>query len=193
VPATTSSPQRETGGAPRRRRGYLVAAAVLIAGAVFAVLVGAHTDPQKVSGPVDTSHLADNGPAPVLHPDGWLNSPPITQSDLHGKVVLYDFWTYSCINCVRTFPYIRSWFDRYQSAGLVVVGIHSPEFDFEHVHSNVEADTSLAQGAGRRTWVLLTREWGEDPSHFLRHRMLERQPDALKVRFAGVDVFELEP
>jgi thiol-disulfide isomerase/thioredoxin len=58
---------------------------------------------------------------------------------LHGKVVLYDFWTYSCINCQRTFPYIRSWFDRYRSAGLVVVGIHSPEFDFEHVHSNVEA------------------------------------------------------
>ena len=53
--------------------------------------------------------------------------------------MLYDFWTYSCINCRRTFPYLRSWFDRYRSAGLVVVGIHSPEFEFEKVHKNVEA------------------------------------------------------
>jgi len=106
---------------------------------VFAVLVGAHTDPQKVSGPVDTSHLPVLRAAPALDPTGWLNTEPITTSQLHGKVVLYDFWTYSCINCQRTFPYIRSWFDRYKSAGLVVVGIHSPEFDFEHVHSNVEA------------------------------------------------------
>ena len=53
--------------------------------------------------------------------------------------MLYDFWTYSCINCQRTFPYIRSWFDRYTANGLVIVGIHSPEFDFEKVHKNVEA------------------------------------------------------
>ena len=61
------------------------------------------------------------------------------RSDSAGKVVLYDFWTYSCINCRRTFPYLRSWFDRYRADGLVVVGIHSPEFDFEKVHKNVEA------------------------------------------------------
>jgi len=53
--------------------------------------------------------------------------------------VLYDFWTYSCINCQRTMPYLRSWFDRYRRDGLVIVGIHSPEFDFEKVHKNVEA------------------------------------------------------
>ena len=53
--------------------------------------------------------------------------------------MLYDIWTYSCINCQRTFPYIRSWFDRYTANGLVVVGVHSPEFDFEKVHKNVEA------------------------------------------------------
>ena len=53
--------------------------------------------------------------------------------------MLYDFWTYSCINCQRTFPYIRSWFDRYTADGLVIIGIHSPEFDFEKVHKNVEA------------------------------------------------------
>ena len=106
---------------------------------MFAVLVGAHTDPQNVTGPVDTSHLPDKGPAPALAATGWIDSPPLTASELRGKVVLYDFWTYSCINCQRTFPYIRSWYDRYKSAGLVIVGIHSPEFDFEHVRGNVEA------------------------------------------------------
>ncbi len=51
--------------------------------------------------------------------------------------MLYDFWTYSCINCIRTFPYVRSWYDRYKDQGLVIIGIHSPEFDFEHNHANV--------------------------------------------------------
>ena len=110
-----------------------------MAGALLAVLVGAHTDPSKVSGRVDTSHLEDKGAAPALAATGWIDSPPLTAASLRGKVVLYDFWTYSCINCQRTFPYIRSWYDRYRSAGLVVIGIHSPEFDFEHVRSNVEA------------------------------------------------------
>ena len=110
---------------------------VLIAVAMFAVIVGAHTDPQNVTGRVDTSHLPVLRAAPALDPDGWINSAPITAAQLRGKVVLYDFWTYSCINCQRTFPYIRSWYDRYRSAGLVVVGIHSPEFDFEHVRGNV--------------------------------------------------------
>ena len=98
----------------RRRRGYLVAAAILIAVAIIGVLVGTRTDPSKVAGPVDTKHLKDLGPAPALDAKGWINSPPLTTADLRGKVVLYDFWTYSCINCQRTFPYLRSWFDRYR-------------------------------------------------------------------------------
>src|SRR5262249_2202352 len=93
----------------------------------------------KVSGQVDTNHLPVGRTAPALDSTGWINSSPLTTADLRGKVVLYDFWTYSCINCQRTFPYLRSWYDRYRSAGLVIVGIHSPEFDFEHVRSNVEA------------------------------------------------------
>jgi thiol-disulfide isomerase/thioredoxin len=59
--------------------------------------------------------------------------------------VLYDFWTYSCINCVRTLPYIRAWYDRYRADGLVVIGVHSPEFDFEKVHSNVESAVKRLQ------------------------------------------------
>ena len=103
------------------------------------MLVGARTDPAKVSGTVDTSHLKVGPAAPALDAKGWINSPPLTKGDLTGKVVLYDFWTYSCINCRRTFPYIRAWFDRYRPDGLVVIGVHSPEFDFEKVHKNVES------------------------------------------------------
>ena len=103
------------------------------------MVVGAHTDPSKVAGPVDTAHLKVGPPAPAVDSSSWINSPPLTQADLRGKVVLYDFWTYSCINCQRTFPYIRSWFDRYTANGLVIIGIHSPEFDFEKVHKNVDA------------------------------------------------------
>jgi len=108
--------------------------------AVSAVVFAAHSDPSSVSGPpVNPKHLPVIGPAPALDARGWINSPPLTPKDLSGKVVLYDFWTYSCINCQRTMPYLRSWFDRYRADGLVIIGIHSPEFDFEKVHKNVES------------------------------------------------------
>jgi thiol-disulfide isomerase/thioredoxin len=111
---------------------------ILIAVAITAVLVGAHTDASKVSGKVDTSNLDVGNPAPPVTAAAWINSRPLTEDDLRGKVVLYDFWTYSCINCARTFPELRSWFDRYTRDGLVVIGIHSPEFDFEKIQKNVE-------------------------------------------------------
>src|SRR5262249_22478111 len=68
----------------------------------------------------------------------WLNSPPLTPEGLKGKVVLIDFWTYSCINCLRTLPYIRSWAEKYKERGLVIIGVHTPEFAFEKDRSNVE-------------------------------------------------------
>ncbi len=69
----------------------------------------------------------------------WINSPPLTMQSLHGKVVLVDFWTYSCINCIRTLPYLEDWYSKYRKDGLVIVGVHTPEFAFEKVQSNVEA------------------------------------------------------
>jgi thiol-disulfide isomerase/thioredoxin len=73
----------------------------------------------------------------------WLNSPPLTPEGLRGRVVLVNFWTYTCINWLRTLPYVRAWADRYREHGLVVVGVHTPEFDFEHdlhnVHQQVTA------------------------------------------------------
>jgi len=68
---------------------------------------------------------------------GWLNSPPLTPQSLRGKVVLVDFWTYSCINCLRALPYVRAWADKYKDHGLVVIGVHAPEFAFERDPDNV--------------------------------------------------------
>jgi cytochrome c biogenesis protein CcdA/thiol-disulfide isomerase/thioredoxin len=67
----------------------------------------------------------------------WLNSPPLTSESLKGKVVLIDFWTYSCINCLRTIPYIKAWAEKYKDHGLVVIGVHTPEFAFERDVDNV--------------------------------------------------------
>ena len=68
----------------------------------------------------------------------WLNSPPLTPGELKGKVVLVDFWTYSCINCLRSIPYVRAWADKYKDQGLVVIGVHAPEFAFEKNIGNVK-------------------------------------------------------
>jgi len=80
------------------------------------------------------------GEAPPLNPDGrWFNTKPLTLAQLHGNVVLIDFWTYSCINCLRTLPHLEAWYRDYARDGLVIVGVHTPEFAFEHVASNVGA------------------------------------------------------
>ena len=84
------------------------------------------------------SALPVEGTMPELNGvTGWLNSPPLTRASLRGKVVLVDFWTYSCINCLRSLPYIRAWAAKYKDHGLVVLGVHSPEFAFEKDPDNV--------------------------------------------------------
>ncbi|SEF30134.1 cytochrome c biogenesis protein DipZ [Variovorax sp. NFACC27] len=82
--------------------------------------------------------LPDEGKLPSLAgATEWINSAPLTPEGLRGKVVLVDFWTYSCINCLRTLPYVRAWAEKYKDAGLVVVGVHTPEFAFEKQPANV--------------------------------------------------------
>jgi thiol-disulfide isomerase/thioredoxin len=71
--------------------------------------------------------------------DAWLNSSPLTPAALHGKVVLVDFWTYTCINWLRTLPYVRAWSEKYRDMGLVVIGVHAPEFSFEKSPMNVRS------------------------------------------------------
>jgi cytochrome c biogenesis protein CcdA/thiol-disulfide isomerase/thioredoxin len=83
--------------------------------------------------------LQDEGPMPDLSGAvAWLNSPSLSSKSLRGKVVLIDFWTYSCINCLRTLPYVEGWATKYKDAGLVVIGVHTPEFAFEKERVNVE-------------------------------------------------------
>ncbi len=103
---------------------------------------------------------------------GWINSEPLAMADLRGKVVLIDFWTYTCINCIRTFPHLKEWHAKYADKGLVVVGVHSPEFLFETLRSNVEQAVSdfgieypVAQDNLLNTWQLFgNRSW---PGKFL--------------------------
>jgi len=71
--------------------------------------------------------------------NGYINTEPVTLADLKGKVVLVDFWTYSCINCIRTIPYLNAWQEKYADQGLVIVGVHTPEFEFEKDYNNVRA------------------------------------------------------
>jgi cytochrome c biogenesis protein CcdA/thiol-disulfide isomerase/thioredoxin len=86
-----------------------------------------------------TQVLGDEGAMPDLSGAvAWLNSPPLTRKSLRGKAVLIDFWTYSCINCLRALPYVEGWAEKYKDAGLVVIGVHTPEFAFEKERSNVE-------------------------------------------------------
>jgi cytochrome c biogenesis protein CcdA/thiol-disulfide isomerase/thioredoxin len=86
-----------------------------------------------------SSSLRDFGEAPQLAGlTNWINSDPLTSRKLRGKVVLVDFWTYSCINCLRTLPHVKAWYRTYRNRGLVVLGVHTPEFAFEHVPGNVK-------------------------------------------------------
>jgi thiol-disulfide isomerase/thioredoxin len=87
----------------------------------------------------NSTSLADLGAAhEITGISQWINSDPLTLRQLRGKVVLVDFWTYSCINCLRTLPHVKAWYSTYRDRGFVVLGIHTPEFAFEHVPGNVE-------------------------------------------------------
>jgi cytochrome c biogenesis protein CcdA/thiol-disulfide isomerase/thioredoxin len=87
-----------------------------------------------------TAELADLGAMPSLAgATTWINSPPLDPAGLRGKVVLVDFWTYSCINCLRSLPYVEAWAKKYRDRGLVVIGVHTPEFAFEKDEANVRA------------------------------------------------------
>ena len=104
-----------------------------------AVAPGAADLPAPVASPLPANvALEDLGPAPELAGiDAWINSSPLTIASLRGKVVLVEFWTFGCINCQHVQPYVKAWYDRYAAAGLVVVGVHTPELSFERDLSNV--------------------------------------------------------
>jgi thiol-disulfide isomerase/thioredoxin len=116
-----------------QRRTFLASAASVAA----AVAAPAFT---HAAGPaIQAATLPDFGPAPEFTGiERWLNSEPLTMDQLRGRVVLVDFWTYACINCIRTLPHVNRWAELYTPQGLTVVGVHTPEFPFERTASNVE-------------------------------------------------------
>jgi len=97
--------------------------------AQWRTLAGLHTSLARL--PVESRLPSFDGAT------GWLNSPPLTAADLQGKIILVNFWTYTCINWLRQLPYLRAWAEKYSGHGLVVIGVHTPEFSFEHNAGNV--------------------------------------------------------
>lgn len=130
--------------------------ATLLAACLFATACS----PAVQADPVQPALAA---PAPMAPDftgiDNWVNSPPLSLRDLRGKVVLVEFWTYSCINCVRVMPHVKQWHAKYRDQGLVVIGVHTPEYGYEKKLGNVRAAVQrfditypVAQDNGYETW-----------------------------------------
>jgi thiol-disulfide isomerase/thioredoxin len=126
---------------PSSKRRVFVTSAVIVGLVCLAVAsLGGRGDPPLGLGaaPFGSPALGLSGPLGSLRGKGpWLNSPPLRGRDLRGKVVLVNFWTYSCINSLRPLPYVRAWASKYKNRGLVVIGVHTPEFGFEKDLANV--------------------------------------------------------
>ncbi|NQD97088.1 redoxin domain-containing protein, partial [Pseudomonas sp. CrR25] len=128
---------------------------------------GAHEDPIKPR---------VSSPAPWVPQfrgiNHWINSAPLTMEGLRGKVVLVEFWTYDCVNCIRTLPRIKQWHERYKDRGLVVIGVHTPEYGHERILANLEDAVKrlgitypVAQDNDHRTWNAFgNRDW---PARYL--------------------------
>jgi thiol-disulfide isomerase/thioredoxin len=157
------------------RRRLLRAAVMTIAVAESGTIGSAEAQPGKIN-------LAVEGELPSLGTaTEWLNSQPLTKAGLRGKVVLIEFWTYSCINWRRTLPYIRAWAAKYKNQGLVVIGVHAPEFAFEKNFDNVleaakdmKIDYSIAIDNDHAIWRAFKNEYWPalyfvDAMGYIRH------------------------
>ena len=136
----------------------------------------------------NSEQLANCGPAPAFTGiKTWLNTPgnaPLSIAGLKGKVVLVDFWTYSCINCQRTLPYLEDWDAKYRKAGLTIVGVHSPEFAFEHDISNV---TSQAAKLGVKYPIAIDNDFSTwqnyDQNFWPAHYLIDRDGVVRQVHY----------
>ena len=173
---------------------FLVGVVLAIAiGSPIAAFVGDKRVPQPtpftevrvpfLHGFFNTSESSASELASLERADAWLNSPPLTPAELRGKVVLVQFWTFTCINWLRTLPYVRAWADKYRDQGLVVIGVHTPEFSFEKNVDNIRrAVTNLQVGYPvavdneRRIWRAFNNQhWPAyyfiDAQGRIRHRL----------------------
>lgn len=129
----TESASGRKGMSTRRARVLL---ASCVAFGATAVLVSRTTTAEDIAAPRDLAASAVELPvleeeAPPVTASGWINTEALDADDLRGRVVLYDFWTFGCINCQRTMPYVQAWHERYEADGLLVLSVHTPEFDYE--------------------------------------------------------------
>ena len=167
----------------------IIASVAFIASGVDAQSLFVSSKPAAASATSLENGLANPYPAPGFAGiKTWLNSPALAMTDLKGKVVLVDFWTYSCINCVRTLPYITAWDRKYRQDGLVIVGIHSPEFEFEKNPGNVEAAIAkygihypVALDNDLSTWANFDNQYW--PAHYL----IDRQGKVVYTHFGEGD------
>ena len=141
--ATAPSPDRAMamqGPAMMQGQAMMQGPAMMEGPAMQGPAMAADGSAMRMTGPgaADSAALPDEGQMPALTGAvQWLNSPPLDSAALRGKVVLIDFWTYSCINCLRALPYVTAWEQKYRDQGLVVIGVHTPEFAFERDVDNV--------------------------------------------------------
>jgi cytochrome c biogenesis protein CcdA/thiol-disulfide isomerase/thioredoxin len=130
----------------RKFLGGLIIASLLymiyFEGTVLSSTVTPQSEIKTSTALIDGLWFTNQAP-PIQGIDAWINSPPLHLTDLKGKVILIDFWTYSCVNCLRNLTYIKAWNQRYHAQGLVIIGVHTPEFDFEKKLANVEAAVKL--------------------------------------------------
>jgi thiol-disulfide isomerase/thioredoxin len=173
-----------------------LAVTLALAGMVVAVVVSRHTSPRAVAGAVAAPPapgatatavgVLDPGPAPSIEQaSGWLNTPGLTDAAVRGKVVLYDFWTFACINCQHTLSHVKAWQARYASDGLLIVSIHTPEFDFEAQRGNV-ADYVARNGITYPVALDPERKvWNTWDNHYWPAFYLYDRDGRLRVRHFG--------
>jgi thiol-disulfide isomerase/thioredoxin len=131
----------------------------------------------------------------VLKPEirgitAWINSKPLTLAELKGRVVLVDFWTYSCVNCQRTLPYIREWHSKYAKLGLVIIGVHTPEFEFEKKRDNVER---AARDAGLEYAIAMDSDyatWQAFDNHYWPAKYLIDASGEIRYKHFGEGAYE---
>ena len=161
----------------RLRGAALLGAIAAIVGIIVAIeVLILPPDPTVASGPAPATSPSAIRPDAAAHqgpvaPDftgieRWLNSRPLSLADLRGRVVLVDFWTYSCANCLNTLPWVRDWQTKYGPEGLLIVGVHTPEFEFERVEANVREAIArervtwpVAMDNGYATWRAYRNRW----------------------------------
>jgi thiol-disulfide isomerase/thioredoxin len=189
--------------APEARRWWSRIDFRLVTAVVFVLAVGGFAasrlpglrSPVLKSAVSAQANKEESLPAPDFQGiTAWINSPPLSIGSLKGDVILVDFWTYSCVNCIRTLPFLKAFYATYHPFGLQIVGVHSPEFSFEKVESNVRAAVSehgvvwpVAMDNDRSTWdayrnqywphVYLVDRTGAHPLRLHRRGLRRADPD----------------